>query len=176
MKGKLLFVAGLATGYVVGARAGRSAYTTLTEKLRTARESDQVQSVVGRVKEVAQERVPKFTAAVSTAADTTASVADAVSSAPDPESDSDSDSGSQSGSASSGESQAPAQEQKPSGSKRGGRGKAASTPSTPDSAEEAAKVFEQQLPESGGAVGDGPSNLPTEAGGADESATPTATS
>jgi hypothetical protein len=153
MKGKLLFVAGLATGYVVGSRAGRSAYTTLTEKLRTARESDRVQSVVGKVKEVAQERVPKLTAAVSTAADTTASVADAVSSAPDPESDSP-------------------DQQKTSGAKRGGRGKAASTP--PESAEEAAKVFEEQLPESGGAVD--ASSLPTEAGGADESATPTATS
>jgi hypothetical protein len=164
MKGKLLFVAGLATGYVVGSRAGRSAYTTLTEKLRAARESEQVQSVVGKAKEVAQERAPKLTAAVSSAADTTSSVADAVSSAPDPESDSPE------------ESEGSTDEQKPSGAKRGGRGKAASTPSTPDSAEEAAKVFEEQLPEAGAAADSGASSLPSEAGGADESATPTATS
>jgi hypothetical protein len=78
-----------------------------------------------------------------------------VSSAPDPESDSP-------------------DQQKTSGAKRGGRGKAASAPPRPESAEEAAKVFEEQLPESGGAVD--ASSLPTEAGGADESATPTATS
>jgi hypothetical protein len=172
MKRKLLFVAGLATGYVVGSRAGRSAYTTLTEKLRAARESDPLQSVVGKVKEVAQERVPKLTAAVSTAADTTASVADAVSSAPDPEADD----------ASSPEPSEPAapssDEQKPSaGAKRGGRAKSASPTPAPDSAEEAARVFEEQLPESGGAIDDGASSLATgDAGAADESATPTATS
>ncbi|HEV7624481.1 MAG TPA: hypothetical protein VGO26_10105 [Amnibacterium sp.] len=169
MKGKLLFVAGLATGYVVGSRAGRSAYTTLTEKLRAARESDQVRSVVGKVKEVAQERTPKLTAAVSTATGTTASVADAVSSAPDPESESESDGPSDSDSKSSTE------ERTAPSPKRGGRSGAAGA-AEPDSAEEAAKVFEEQLPESGGAIDDSASSLPTEAGAADEAATPTATS
>jgi hypothetical protein len=37
-------------------------------------------------------------------------------------------------------------------------------------------VFEEQLPESGGAIDDSASSLPTEGGAADESATPTATS
>ncbi|MCU1473398.1 hypothetical protein [Amnibacterium sp.] len=169
MKGKLLFVAGLATGYVVGSRAGRSAYTTLTEKLRAARESDRLQSVVGKVKEVAQERAPKLTAAVSTAADTTSSVADAVAAAPDPESGSEDEATAES-------STSTPEEPKPSTAKRVGRSRAASTPTAPDSAEEAAHVFEEQLPESGGAIDDSASGLPTEGGTADESATPTATS
>ena len=168
MKGKLLFVTGLATGYVVGSRAGRSAYTTLTEKLRAARASDQLQSVVGKVKEVAQERAPKLTAAVSTAADTTSSVADAVAAAPDPESGSEDETPA--------DSSTPPEESKPSAAKRGGRSRSASTPTAPDSAEEAARVFEEQLPESGGAIDDSASSLPTEGGAADESATPTATS
>jgi hypothetical protein len=165
MKRKLLFVAGLATGYVAGSRAGRSAYTTLAEKLRAARESEQLQSVVGKVKEVAQERVPRLTAAVSTAADTTSSVAEAVATAPDPESGSGSESQSESQEAPSAptadESTDSAPEAKAPSTKRGGRPKSAPAPATPDSAEEAAKVFEEQLPE---------------AGGADQSATPTATS
>jgi hypothetical protein len=169
MKGKLLFVAGLATGYVVGSRAGRSAYTTLTEKLRAARESDQLQSVVGKVKEVAQERAPKLTAAVSTAADTTSSVADAVAAAPDPESGSEDEPPAES-------STPTPEEPKPSTAKRGGRSRSGSTPTAPDSAEEAAQVFEEQLPESGDAIDDSASSLPAEGGAADESATPTATS
>lgn len=146
MKGKLLFVAGLATGYVVGARAGRSAYTALTESLRTARRSEALQSVVGTVKQVAQERVPALSAAVSTAAATTASVAEAVSTAPDPESEAASEPES-------------AEPQQRSVGKRAGRGKPTGA-SAPESAEEAARVFEEQLP-------------PTDAG---ESAAPTATS
>jgi hypothetical protein len=172
MKRKLLFVAGLATGYVVGSRAGRSAYTTLTEKLRAARESEQLQSVVGKVKEVAQERVPKLTAAVSTAADTTASVADAVSSAPDPETD-----GASSPEPSESAAQPSGEQKSSGGAKRGGRAKPSGSAPAADTAEEAARVFEEQLPESGGAIDDGASSLPTGvAGGADESAAPTATS
>jgi hypothetical protein len=171
MKGKLLFVAGLATGYVVGSRAGRSAYTTLTEKLRAARESEQLQSVVGKVKEVAQERAPRLTAAVTTAADTTSSVAEAVAAAPDPESDESAD---EAPSPESPES-AP-EEQKPGNAKRGSRTRSSSTPGSPDTAEEAAKVFEEQLPEAGGAIDDSASSLSTGAGASDESTTPTATS
>src|SRR3954449_4460580 len=85
MKNKVLFVAGVATGYVVGARAGRSAYRALAEKVRTARSSDAVQSAVGRVRAVAEERLPGLTSAVSTVTETTASVAEAAASAPDPE-------------------------------------------------------------------------------------------
>jgi hypothetical protein len=83
MKGKLLFVAGLATGYVVGTRAGRSAYTTLTERLRAARESAPVRAAVGRVKELAQDKVPALAGAASSVASTTAGVASAASSAGD---------------------------------------------------------------------------------------------
>lgn len=130
MKGKLLFVAGLATGYVVGTRAGRSAYTALTEGLRTARESAPVQAAVGKVKDLAQERMPALAGAVSGVASTTAGVASAASDA----------------------------------------GQA------PESAEEAAAVFEEQLPEAGGAIDDAASSAATEPGDADESASPTATS
>lgn len=146
MKAKLLFVAGLATGYVVGSRAGRSAYTALTESFRSARRSDAVQSAVGMVKQVAQERVPALSAAVSTAAATTASVAEAVSTAPDPEAETASE-------------PEAAEPQQRSAGKRAGRSKPAAA-SAPESAEEAARVFEEQLP-------------PADAG---ESAAPTSTS
>ena len=180
MKNKALFVAGVATGYVVGARAGRSAYAALAEKVRAARSSDAVQSAVGRVKAVAEERIPGVTSAVSTVTETTASVAEAAASAPDPDAGEDTQ-----GSPADGSS-APAPAAKPA-PKRSSRSKAASPVSAvpdpdetsgtgPESAEEAAKVFEEQLPESGGAIDGAASSIATDAGGADESETPTATS
>ena len=33
MRGKLMFVVGIATGYVIGARAGRSAYDAVVERI-----------------------------------------------------------------------------------------------------------------------------------------------
>ncbi len=120
MKGKLLFVAGLATGYVVGTRAGRSAYATLTERLRVARESAPVQAAVSRVKELAQEKAPALAGAISGVASTTADVASAAS-------------------------------------------------GVPESAE-------QKLPEDGAAIDDAASSIPPDAGDADESGSPTATS
>lgn len=185
MKNKVLFVAGVATGYVVGARAGRSAYTALAEKVRAARSSDAVQSAVGRVKAVAEEKVPGLTSAVSTVTETTASVAEAAASAPDPEGDAGEDSQAAStDSGSTSEAEAPAQKPAP---KRSGRSRASSSNSSsgvpgPDdttgveSAEEAAKVFEEQLPESGGAIDDAASSIATDGGVADESENPTATS
>lgn len=89
MKGKLLFVAGLATGYVVGTRAGRSAYVTLTERLRVARESAPVQAAVGRVRDLAQEKAPALAGVVSGVASTTAGVASAASNVPESAEDAD---------------------------------------------------------------------------------------
>jgi hypothetical protein len=185
MKNKVLFVAGVATGYVVGARAGRSAYTALAEKVRTARSSDAVQSAVGRVKAVAEERLPGLTSAVSTVTDTTASLAEAAASAPDPEGDSGGDTrGSSADRSSTPEAEAPAQKPAPKRSSRSRSSSSTSAVPGPDetggsgaeSAEEAAKVFEEQLPESGGATHYTASSIATDGGAADESETPTATS
>ncbi|HEY8319186.1 MAG TPA: hypothetical protein VIG76_10170 [Amnibacterium sp.] len=184
MKNKVLFVAGVATGYVVGARAGRSAYTALAEKVRTARSSDAVRSAVGRVKAVAEDKIPGVTSAVSTVTETTASIAEAAASAADPEGDAGDGSQTASTESSAPESDAPAQKPAP---KRSGRSRSSSPVSAvpgpdeadgtgPESAEEAAKVFEEQLPESGGAIDDSASSIATDAGAADESENPTATS
>jgi hypothetical protein len=196
MKNRLLFIAGLATGYVVGSRAGRSAYTTLTERLRTIRSSDAVQSAVGSVTHAVQEKAPGLTAAVSQVAETTAAVADAAASAPDPEQDDSqqADSGTASGlsgddassegsgsaddassedNSSSDDTSSEPTNRKP---RRASRSRTAAAGTPGESAEEAAKVFEEQLPEAGGAIDDAASSITTEPGQADEAANPTATS
>jgi hypothetical protein len=78
MKGKLLFVAGVAAGYVVGARAGRQAYDSIKVKVQTARENPQVQNVVAKAKDLAEQKVPKLAGVVTGAAVTASSVGEAV--------------------------------------------------------------------------------------------------
>ncbi len=113
-------------------------------------------------------------------------MAEAAASAPDPEGDAGEDiQGSSADEGSTPEAEAPAQKPAP---KRSGRSRSSSSTSAvsqgpmrtagagAESAEEAAKVFEEQLPESGGAIDDSASSIATDGGAADESETPTATS
>jgi hypothetical protein len=53
MRGKLWFLAGLATGYVLGTRAGREKYEELARTARKIKESPTVQEAAGVVQEQA---------------------------------------------------------------------------------------------------------------------------
>ena len=68
MRGRLMFAAGVATGYVLGARAGRSAYNSLKDRVQTAGRSPQVQNALGKAREFAEEKAPKLTNAVTSVA------------------------------------------------------------------------------------------------------------
>jgi hypothetical protein len=57
MKGKILFVAGLATGYVLGARAGRERYEQIRSRAQGLWNTPAVQDGVGTVREFALARV-----------------------------------------------------------------------------------------------------------------------
>ena len=55
MKSKLVFVAGLATGYVLGTRAGRRRFESIKGHAREVWQSDSVQSALSTVQEKAAE-------------------------------------------------------------------------------------------------------------------------
>jgi hypothetical protein len=57
MKGKLLFVAGAAVGYVFGARAGRKRYEQIKHAAQTVWETDGVQTQVHQLQDFAAARV-----------------------------------------------------------------------------------------------------------------------
>ena len=50
MRGKLVFVAGLAAGYVLGARAGRPAYEAISDRWQGFRENPTVQRAAEKAK------------------------------------------------------------------------------------------------------------------------------
>src|SRR5436190_4299045 len=51
MRGKVLFLGGLAAGYVLGARAGRERYDQLVRTVRKVRDNPTVQEAAGVVQE-----------------------------------------------------------------------------------------------------------------------------
>ncbi|MCW4457094.1 hypothetical protein [Microbacterium sp. MPKO10] len=57
MKGKVLFVAGLATGYVLGTRAGRKRYEQIKSGWLTIWNTDPVQKQVAKVEGFAKARI-----------------------------------------------------------------------------------------------------------------------
>lgn len=57
MKGKLLFVVGLAAGYVLGTRAGRERYDQIAQAAKGVWNAPSVQQGVGTVKDFALARV-----------------------------------------------------------------------------------------------------------------------
>lgn len=116
MKGRLLFVAGIAAGYVLGTRAGRQAYDSLKVRVRTARTNPQVQNVVAKAKDLAEQKAPKLAGVVAGAAGTASNVGQAVAESSD-----------------SGSPQA-----------LGTRTSAGTTTETPETAEQAAQAFIQQ--------------------------------
>src|SRR4051812_15219398 len=58
MRGKLMFLAGLGAGFVLGTRAGREKYEELVQAARKVRENPTVQEAAG----VVQEQANKFVA------------------------------------------------------------------------------------------------------------------
>jgi hypothetical protein len=53
MRGKVMFLGGLAAGFVLGSRAGRQAYDELVRNVRRVRENPTVQEAAGVVQEQA---------------------------------------------------------------------------------------------------------------------------
>lgn len=78
MRGRILFVVGIAAGYVMGARAGRPAYDALMERLQRTASDPRVQQAEDRAKSAFQSRAPKAAAAVEDAAKSARGVAAAA--------------------------------------------------------------------------------------------------
>lgn len=62
MRGKLLFVAGLAVGYVLGTRAGRQRYEQIKLAAKNVWESEPVQWVAGQAQDAASDMADKAVA------------------------------------------------------------------------------------------------------------------
>lgn len=60
MQGKLLLLAGVAAGYVIGTRQGRAAYDRLTKRVQHLWENEKVQHTVSDAQRFAREKVPVF--------------------------------------------------------------------------------------------------------------------
>jgi hypothetical protein len=84
MKGKILFVAGAAVGYVLGARAGRSAYVKIKSQAESLWENPSVQKTVHQAEDFVKENAPvvgkKLQSAAGDAASTVSSKAKSVAS------------------------------------------------------------------------------------------------
>lgn len=78
MRGRVLFVVGIAAGYVVGARAGRPAYDALMDRVRRTGSDPRVQQAGERARSTFEDRAPQAAAAVHDAADTARGVAAAA--------------------------------------------------------------------------------------------------
>ncbi|MCB5292188.1 hypothetical protein [Arthrobacter sp. SO3] len=68
MKGKLLFGAGIAAGYVLGSRSGRAAYETLKARAAALWESQPVQDRVAAATDAVKEKAPEVTEQLGEAA------------------------------------------------------------------------------------------------------------
>lgn len=68
MKGKLVFVAGAALGYVLGSRAGRKRYEQIKSNAQNFWNSEQVQKGVEQVQTFVDEHVPDVPSAVASGA------------------------------------------------------------------------------------------------------------
>jgi type IV secretory pathway TrbL component len=78
VRGRLLLIAGLITGFVLGSRAGRRAYEQLRSRVRDVGRTPAVQSTVSKAREFAQQRAPKLTGAVAGVTETAAGVTESV--------------------------------------------------------------------------------------------------
>jgi len=68
MKGKLVFAAGAALGYVLGSRAGRKRYEQIKANAQNFWNSEQVQKGVEQVQTFVDEHVPDVPSAVASGA------------------------------------------------------------------------------------------------------------
>lgn len=73
--GKLSFIAGVAAGYVLGAKAGQKRYEQIRERASQVWSSDPVQTRVDTVKEAVKEQAPVLGAKLGDAAKTAGSSA-----------------------------------------------------------------------------------------------------
>lgn len=73
MKGKILFVAGAAVGYVLGARAGRGAYVKIKDRAEGIWENPSVQKGVKQAESFVKENAPVVGSKVKDAASSAAS-------------------------------------------------------------------------------------------------------
>ncbi len=80
MKGKILFVAGAAVGYVLGARAGRSAYVKIKSQAESLWENPSVQKTVHQAEDFVKENAPVVGKKLQGAAGDAASKAKSVAS------------------------------------------------------------------------------------------------
>jgi hypothetical protein len=58
MRFRLGFVTGLATGYYLGAKAGRQRYDQINRSIRKLRTSDLLETVAGKAKDTVQQVLP----------------------------------------------------------------------------------------------------------------------
>jgi hypothetical protein len=80
MKGKILFVAGAAVGYVLGARAGRGAYVKIKSQAESLWENPSVQKTVHQAEDFVKENAPVVGKKLQGAAGDAASKAKSVAS------------------------------------------------------------------------------------------------
>ena len=80
MKGKILFVAGAAVGYVLGARAGRGAYVKIKSQAESLWENPSVQKTVHQAEDFVKENAPVVGKRLQGAAGDAASKAKSVAS------------------------------------------------------------------------------------------------
>lgn len=78
MRGRILFVAGIAAGYIVGARAGRSAYDSVVERVKGIAGNPTVVKAGEKAKQTLEEKAPQVADAAGKAAATAASAASAA--------------------------------------------------------------------------------------------------
>lgn len=83
MRGKLLFAAGLAAGYVIGARAGRPAYDAIRDRAAALRDDPTVRSAGAKAERKFEEAAPKVAAAAEGVARTGRAALDGTTSAGD---------------------------------------------------------------------------------------------
>jgi len=78
MRGRLLFLAGLATGYLLGSRAGRRAYDRLATKAREVWGDPNLQKVVSHTEQAARDAAALAQATVSDLTDQASTAAKTV--------------------------------------------------------------------------------------------------
>lgn len=78
MRRRILFVVGIAVGYIVGARAGRPAYDAVVERVKGVSGNPKVQQVAEKAKDTLEEKAPQVAAVAKQAAETTAAAASAA--------------------------------------------------------------------------------------------------
>lgn len=71
MRGRLLFLAGLGLGYVLGTRRGREDFAELKNRVQSLWQSTPVQETVARVTSIAKDKAPSLSAKVAAIVDKT---------------------------------------------------------------------------------------------------------